>query len=117
MRWTVNIEDLSNQNKVSASFEKAEFSVGRSEVNDLVIPNLYISRRHLRFIWDGKQASLVDEGSINGTYICSNVSWTRCTGTNTVPMPLHLMIGPEVSCKIDLEAEERQAKSPEQIAL
>jgi class 3 adenylate cyclase len=111
MFWTIEIEDLSDNQKISKSFDKPEFTIGRHESNDLVIPNLYVSRRHVVMSWKGDHAVLEDQGSVNGTYICANTSWTRCNEALPVPMPLHVMIGPEVSCRIDVKSPQRDAKS------
>lgn len=44
-------------------------SVGRSDDNDLVIPDPEVSRRHARLEPDGKHWRAVDLGSTNGTWV------------------------------------------------
>ena len=49
--------------------EAAEIVAGRVEGADLLLPAMEISRRHCRFVWDGKTCSVEDLGSTRGTRV------------------------------------------------
>ncbi|GEM_PF-3366813 len=44
-------------------------SIGRIPSNDIYLPDLKISRNHAQLIYDGKNYRLVDNMSLNGTYV------------------------------------------------
>jgi len=43
--------------------------IGREPGNDIVLPSDAVSRQHLQVLWDGKQVSVKDLGSSNGTLL------------------------------------------------
>ncbi|HOT97919.1 MAG TPA: FHA domain-containing protein [bacterium] len=47
----------------------AETTIGRSHANDIVLPDMKVSKRHARIIQRSKGFYLEDAGSTNGTYL------------------------------------------------
>ncbi len=54
----------------------AQMSIGRSSINEIVLNDPEISRRHALFTREGNQYTIQDLGSTNGTF----VNGQRCTG-------------------------------------
>lgn len=82
-----------------------EFHIGRSEQNDLVLADPYISKQHCSLFFDGKDLTISDLQSSNGTYILLQDRGTdiiRKMESYSVdgagPLPLALSLG-----KTDLE--------------
>jgi pSer/pThr/pTyr-binding forkhead associated (FHA) protein len=48
---------------------KSIVSVGRAEINDIVLPDGRVSRTHARFEWGSSGYSVIDLGSANGTWV------------------------------------------------
>jgi len=55
---------------------EAQMSIGRSSINEIVLNDPEISRRHAQFSRHGNQYTIQDLGSTNGTF----VNGQRCTG-------------------------------------
>jgi uncharacterized protein (TIGR02996 family) len=53
----------------SEFFDKAEITIGRESMNDLVLPKGNISKRHARVVCKDDKIILVDLKSTNGTYL------------------------------------------------
>lgn len=51
------------------AFDKREITVGRTSVNDLVIPEPGVSSAHARILFTGRDVTLVDLESTNGTFV------------------------------------------------
>ena len=49
------------------------FTIGRDPSCDLFLNNMTVSRLHSRIIIDGKNAKIVDEGSLNGTWVDGHI--------------------------------------------
>jgi hypothetical protein len=56
----------------SIPFDSDEVSVGRDPLNDFVIPDGSVSRRHARLLRRGAGWAVVDQGSANGTFLDSH---------------------------------------------
>ncbi len=52
---------------------QATISIGRRSTNDVCIPNLSVSGRHARIVFNGAEAWVEDLNSTNGTYINSRL--------------------------------------------
>jgi pSer/pThr/pTyr-binding forkhead associated (FHA) protein len=68
-----------DDNKYTIKLEKDCFTVGRSNGNDIVLPNpeKTISRHHCVLEWEAKCWWVVDESSANGTFVQLSNSDTR----------------------------------------
>ncbi len=51
------------------AFDKREITVGRTSANDLVIPEPGVSSAHARILFTGRDVTLVDLESTNGTFV------------------------------------------------
>jgi pSer/pThr/pTyr-binding forkhead associated (FHA) protein len=51
------------------TLSKAAATVGRAEVNDIVLPDAKVSRTHARFEYARDGYAVVDQGSANGTWV------------------------------------------------
>ena len=77
-----------------------DFTIGRSDLCDITLPDPYISREHARFIVEGRKVLIEDLGSRNGTFIENtrlepNVSVPVNTGCiiqfHTIPFALEIV--------------------------
>src|SRR3712207_1160702 len=59
----------------------AGITIGRVAGNDIVIDEPRVSRRHARIDWDGRQVTVTDLGSSNGT----TIGMTRLTPNTAYP--------------------------------
>jgi serine/threonine protein kinase len=53
----------------TVAFRGTQMTIGRSEDADITLPTNSISRMHARFTYDGKDYSITDLNSTNGTYL------------------------------------------------
>ncbi len=65
-----------------------ETSVGRDPDKDIFLDDVTVSRNHGRFVVEGDELRVVDDGSTNGTY----VNWER-TESSTLAPGDEVMIG------------------------
>ncbi len=49
--------------------EKERISIGRTSDNDIVLDNRGVSRKHARIEFSGKEAIVIDNESLNGTFV------------------------------------------------
>lgn len=67
--FTLIIEDKSGAIADEYTFEEGEFTIGRSHVNDIILPADNISRRHARLFTQAARCYVEDLGSSNGVYV------------------------------------------------
>ncbi|MCA9524181.1 MAG: FHA domain-containing protein [Myxococcales bacterium] len=67
--FTLIIEDKNGTIADEYSFEEGEFTIGRSHVNDIILPADNISRRHARLFTQNKKCYIEDLSSSNGVYV------------------------------------------------
>jgi len=65
----VRVLDQSGQTLQAIEIKRQGLIVGRESGNDIVLPSQTVSRHHLQVLWDGKQVSVKDLGSSNGTLL------------------------------------------------
>src|SRR6266704_378740 len=65
----VRVLDKSGQTLHVAEVTSRGLIIGRQPGSDIVLPDQAISRQHLQVLWDGKQVSVKDLGSSNGTLL------------------------------------------------
>ena len=53
--------------------EKDEFIIGRSPESDVLLDDITVSRKHALLKKDGDDCRLIDAGSLNGSYLNSNI--------------------------------------------
>ena len=53
--------------------DKEEYSIGRSPESDVLLDDITVSRRHAILRGSGDDCRLVDAGSLNGSYVNSNI--------------------------------------------
>lgn len=53
--------------------DKEEYSIGRSPESDVLLDDITVSRRHAILRRSGDDCRLVDAGSLNGSYVNSNI--------------------------------------------
>ncbi|MBD3321835.1 MAG: FHA domain-containing protein, partial [Chitinivibrionales bacterium] len=104
MEWNIEIEDMRIHETQRHTHKKPRLTIGRSNVNDIVILNSYISREHLILSIQDASCSIQDLGSVNGTFLEKNNEWEKITGTTTVSPPTRLLLGEEISLRIQLQA-------------
>ncbi len=67
----IRVLDKSGQTIQLLDLTSRGLSVGRQASNDIVLATQEVSRQHLQIQWDGRQASIKDLGSSNGTVLGS----------------------------------------------
>lgn len=67
--FTLIIEDKNGTIADEYSFEEGEFTIGRSHVNDIILPADNISRRHARLFTQNAKCYIEDLSSSNGVYV------------------------------------------------
>ncbi|HEY6099256.1 MAG TPA: type VI secretion system-associated FHA domain protein [Anaeromyxobacter sp.] len=65
----VRIEDLQTGTKTQFAFLKSPVRIGRSEINDLPLPQGFVSQWHAVVQFDDKEIRYVDLGSTNGSIV------------------------------------------------
>jgi serine/threonine protein kinase len=65
----VRVLDQSGQTLQVVEVKSQGLIIGRQSSNDIPLPSEAISRSHLRVAWDGRQVSVTDLGSSNGTWL------------------------------------------------
>lgn len=65
----VRVLDKSGQTLQVAEVKSAGLTIGRDNVNDLVLTDRAVSHQHMQVLWDGKQVTVRDLGSSNGTFL------------------------------------------------
>jgi len=65
----VRVLDQGSQTLQVVEVKSQGLIIGRQLGNDLVLPDQAISHRHLQVMWDGKQLTVKDLGSRNGTLL------------------------------------------------
>jgi len=53
--------------------DKEEYSIGRSPESDVLLDDITVSRRHAILRESGDDCRLIDAGSLNGSYVNSNI--------------------------------------------
>ncbi|MCD4669890.1 MAG: FHA domain-containing protein [Actinomycetia bacterium] len=53
--------------------DKKEYSIGRSPESDVLLDDITVSRKHAILKKDGDSYRLIDAGSLNGSYVNSNI--------------------------------------------
>lgn len=76
------------------------FNLGRSQFNDLVLPDFSVSRKHARIVQENEEFAMEDLGSTNGIVI-NEQQMERVVLTNDMV----LMLG-EYAVRVELEKEE-----------
>ncbi|HEU5314882.1 MAG TPA: FHA domain-containing protein, partial [Chloroflexota bacterium] len=61
--------DSGGQQKDTIELSEGATLVGRGEENQVALRERAVSRRHVRIEWDGRQATVTDLGSDNGTWL------------------------------------------------
>ena len=93
--------------------EKEEYTIGRELINDLIISDPEVSRKHARIFKKGEQYLIEDLGSTNGTFY----SGRRITK----PVPLKngdsITLGKSVVVEIVAEEQVSQSVAEEKIPL
>jgi Flp pilus assembly CpaF family ATPase len=59
----------SGQASCTRDFDKPEVTIGRANVNDIVLVKNNVSKRHARILKEGHKLVVVDVASTNGTYV------------------------------------------------
>ncbi len=83
-----------------------EYYVGRDVSCDIVIPDPYVSRRHLRIFFDSGRWFIEDLGSTNGTFI--NGEDIRGRGAIELKPGMEIVLGLSVIIVEALGSESRQ---------
>jgi class 3 adenylate cyclase len=73
--------------------DKETVTVGRSEKNDIVIPNSRVSREHMRLTFTDRVLYIEDLNSKNGTFVRVGDSWKKIKDIQHIPLPASLMLG------------------------
>jgi pSer/pThr/pTyr-binding forkhead associated (FHA) protein len=63
------VVDQDGQEQQSFELREGAIAVGRGPDNDVVLADQRVSRHHLRVDWDGRQVTLTDLASDNGTFL------------------------------------------------
>jgi hypothetical protein len=69
------------------NIDKKIVTIGRSETNDIVIPNSSISRNHMHLIFKDRILYAEDLNSKNGTFIKSGKKWQKIKGRQHITPP------------------------------
>ncbi|HLX59447.1 MAG TPA: FHA domain-containing serine/threonine-protein kinase, partial [Ktedonobacteraceae bacterium] len=65
----VRVLDKNGQTLQVAEVKSQSLTIGRNNSNDLVLADRAVSHQHMQVSWDGKQATVKDLGSSNGTFL------------------------------------------------
>jgi class 3 adenylate cyclase len=109
MEWKIEVENLRTRELMTFSVPKDRISLGRNEGNDIVIPNLYVSRLHLEVFEQNGSYFIEDKSSANGSLIRHGARWEPLKGVVAVDLPVFLVIGKEMSVHIWTEASANKA--------
>lgn len=73
--------------------EQSEVTIGRDPKSDIFLNDVTVSRRHARLRVDGDTVTIVDVGSLNGTYVNDEVvTEARLNGGDTVQIGRFQMV-------------------------
>ncbi|MBD3345315.1 MAG: FHA domain-containing protein [Chitinivibrionales bacterium] len=104
MEWKIEVEDLRIHETQRYTNRKERITIGRNAANDIVIANSYISREHLILSLCKGDCLIEDLGSVNGTFLEINNKWHKIGGTTHTIPPFKLLLGEEISLRIELKA-------------
>src|SRR5512140_32466 len=65
----IQVEDLREGTSTKTAFGKSPVRIGRSELNDLVLPQPFVSQWHAQVEFDDARMEYVDLGSTNGSIL------------------------------------------------
>jgi hypothetical protein len=94
---------------IQSSYERTEFeltdevTIGRSDSSSLVLPDQGLSRRNTTIFRDGDAVIVVDEGSLNGTF----VNGIKVSSATELRNGDELRIGSETLIQIEIHSQER----------
>lgn len=73
--------------------ERPELTIGRDPESDIFLNDVTVSRNHARLLVDGDEVTLIDAGSLNGTYVNEEVvSEARLSNGDTVQIGRFQMV-------------------------
>jgi class 3 adenylate cyclase len=104
MEWLIEIQNLITRESWSRTFDTDRISVGRNATNDLVIQNNFVSREHLFISNEKGSCYIADNQSANGTLIRRGGKYERLSDKSIVRLPVHLMVGSEISICVSSKA-------------
>jgi len=104
MEWLIEIQNLVMRESWSRTFDTERIAVGRNATNDLVIQNNFVSREHLIISNEKGSCYIEDNQSANGTLIRRGGKYERLSDKSIVRLPVHLMLGTEISICVSSKA-------------
>jgi len=73
--------------------DKETVSVGRSEINDIVMRNSSVSRKHMLLTYSNRALYVEDLKSKNGTFVKVGKKWQEIKGRRQITLPASLKVG------------------------
>ncbi len=99
--WRVEVTRPAALAQKAVLFEGPKVTIGRSDDNDIVLPESHVSRQHARLVEENDASVVEDFGSANGTYVRKGDYFRRVQARSVLPPHATLRIGTDVTVEID----------------